>query len=68
MICPNCLRLALLTANRKCMRCQGDVFNNLSVICDGCSDKDRQCSVCLKKIVPPANRNKSQGCGCGSKK
>jgi len=64
MLCASCSRLAIMTANRKCMRCQGDIFNNISVICDSCSDKSKQCSICMKNIAP---KNRARSCNCGKK-
>jgi hypothetical protein len=64
MFCPGCSRLALLQAVKKCVRCQGAVNINLSVICDSCSTIAKQCAVCLKRIVTTAERNAGRGCGC----
>lgn len=68
MLCPNCTKLAFLQTNKKCMRCQGGVFTNLSVLCEFCSNTEKLCSVCLKKVISQAERNKGRGCGCGGKK
>jgi len=50
------------------MRCQGAVFNNLSVLCEFCSNTEKLCAVCLKKVISQVERNKGRGCGCGGKK
>jgi len=68
MLCPNCTKLAFLQTNKKCMRCQGAVFNNLSVLCEFCSNTEKLCAVCLKKVISQVERNKGRGCGCGGKK
>jgi hypothetical protein len=67
MLCPNCMKLAMLHSNKICVRCQGQIINNISVLCETCSNKEKQCSVCLKKIIPQAIRNAGRGCGCGHK-
>jgi hypothetical protein len=68
MLCPSCSRLAILQASKTCIRCQLTINNNLSVLCDFCSSTEKQCSVCLKKIVTPEQRAVGRGCGCGGKK
>jgi len=68
MLCSNCLKLAFMSTNKKCVRCQGALFNNISVLCDNCSETHKQCSVCLKKIVSQEERNKNRGCGCSGRK
>ncbi len=69
MFCQQCSKLAILNDNRVCVRCQGLILNNLSCICDKCSDTQNICSVCLKKIHLGLEQNKFQlrrGCGsCG---
>ena len=69
MICSNCSKLAIKTANKKCKNCKLDVYDNLSLICNRCSSKDLVCSICLKKVYLN-NENKakrsSTGGGCGS--
>jgi hypothetical protein len=68
MLCSNCVKLAILSTNKKCVRCQGIVYTNLNVLCEQCSTNEKTCSICLKKIVSQAERMKGRGCGCGSKK
>jgi hypothetical protein len=64
MMCLNCARLAFLFTKRVCIKCNSVVLNNLSVLCESCSNVAKICSVCLKKIEQQHNR----GCGrCGSK-
>lgn len=70
MFCPHCSKLAILNNKRVCVRCQGEIKNNLSCICDRCSNEQGVCSICLKKTNMDAG-NKSirvrRGCGCGKK-
>lgn len=65
MICTNCSNLVFLNTRKNCVKCRGEVLNNLSVMCDNCSNTIKQCAVCLKKILPPSKQSK--GCGCGNK-
>ncbi len=70
MLCPNCSKLAILHSTRQCVRCQGTVLNNISVLCESCSTNHKQCSVCLKKVISEAERAAraaKQGCKCGGK-
>lgn len=67
MLCPNCNKLAFMHTKRSCIRCQNDVFSNISVLCDSCSSNARQCAVCLKKVFTEAERARNKGCGCGRK-
>lgn len=67
MLCPNCVKLAFLHTNKSCIRCQGVVLNNVSVLCDFCSANSKQCSVCLKKVISEAERVAHKGCNCGKK-
>jgi hypothetical protein len=69
MLCSGCSKLSQLHTNKKCLRCQGDVYLNISRLCETCSATDHQCSACLKKIVDPDSRRvKLTGCGhCGQK-
>ena len=70
MFCSNCAKLAYLHTKKKCVRCQGDVFTNISVLCTRCATAEGVCAVCLKKkplaTSNPANYGK-KGCrSCGS--
>jgi hypothetical protein len=65
MFCVNCAKLALLATKKICINCGSAVLNNLSVLCDFCSEKDKACSICLKKILNKADINKSRYRGCG---
>lgn len=68
MFCPNCAKLAFMNSNKKCIRCQGTINNNISVLCDFCSTTARQCSVCLKKTyASESEKQKNRGCNCGGK-
>lgn len=66
MFCNACNKLMVKYGDKKCLRCQGKITTNISVICDQCSNNDKQCSACLKKIqLQPKKR---AGCGtCGGK-
>ena len=66
MMCQNCSKLSILHTNKACMRCQGSVINNISVICEICSASSKQCTVCLKK-VQSVNKARGGGCNCGKK-
>lgn len=52
MFCDSCSKLSILNTSKKCMKCQGAVNNNISVICNACSEKNQSCSACFKKILP----------------
>lgn len=65
MLCTNCSKLAILYCNKKCLRCQSNVLQNISVICEACSKQNKQCSACLKKINENGNKPHFFG-GCGS--
>lgn len=67
MLCNNCVKLAYLHTKKKCVRCQGDVFENISVLCNRCSVAEGVCSVCLKKkgLATPNPANYKKG-GCRS--
>ncbi len=68
MFCANCSKLAILVTNKKCIRCNAIVLNNISVICESCSGFQKQCSVCLKKINGDLRKQGYRGCSrCGSK-
>ncbi len=68
MFCQSCSSLSFLYTKKKCVRCTGEINNNLSIICDSCSLKDKACSVCLKKTDGFSNKNKNIGnCRCGKK-
>ncbi len=68
MFCPSCSSLALLFTKKKCVRCHGEINNNLSIICDACSVKDKVCAICLKKTEIFSNKNNNIGkCRCGGK-
>lgn len=70
MFCDSCSKLSTLYTNKKCMKCQGSIYINISIICDICSNENQCCSVCLKKTFKnfnsPIYRNKGKGCHtCG---
>ncbi len=49
MFCNNCVKLAYLHTKKKCIRCQSEVLNNISILCVKCSGTEGVCSVCLRK-------------------
>lgn len=65
MLCPNCSKLAILYTNKRCLHCQSIVLQNISVICESCSTKNKKCSACLKNINNSQNTKHYYG-GCGS--
>jgi hypothetical protein len=67
MLCSNCSKLALLNSNKTCVRCKGSVLNNIAVLCDGCSIKEKKCAVCVKTIISNSDRATKRGCNCGGK-
>lgn len=50
MLCTSCSKLSMMHVSRKCIKCQGQILNNISCICENCSNSEKLCSVCLKKI------------------
>jgi hypothetical protein len=64
MLCVNCSKLLYNYSNNKCYQCKEIVGNDLSILCDKCSDKDNVCSCCLKKM---RNYLKSGCSACGPK-
>ena len=68
MICPQCSKLVLKTANKICKNCKAEVHDNLSLICNLCSTRDMSCSICLKKVFnDTTHRRKTLGSGgCNS--
>jgi len=65
MFCNNCVKLAYLHTKRRCIRCQSEVLNNISVLCIRCSGEEGVCSVCLKKSQRTGSQNPNKK-GCGS--
>lgn len=65
MLCPTCSKLLLLHTTKNCIKCQGLVLNNLSVLCDSCSTTEKQCAVCLKKVI--LSTKQPRDCGCKGK-
>ncbi len=66
MLCSNCAKLATAYTNKACVRCQGAVYTNISVLCDKCSTSNNQCQACLKNIVTTEQRA-LKGCNGGRK-
>lgn len=70
MFCAQCSNLVILHTNKVCARCQGNITNNLSCICDKCSSDQKICSICLKKMSLNIGQNGKairRGCRCGGK-
>ena len=67
MLCETCNKLAILYTNKKCLKCQGAITINISVVCEICSKSTNTCSACLKKLTPALTK-KTGGCKtCGRK-
>jgi hypothetical protein len=68
MFCISCAKLANRSDNRICIRCNRTININISCICDGCSNEQKLCSVCLKKInlTPDGKLLVAQKRGCKS--
>lgn len=65
MLCSSCIKLAYKHTNKKCLRCQGRIAKSIASLCDLCSNSDKQCAACLKKIQNSAAAKHYYG-GCGS--
>ena len=70
MLCSSCQRLmSALHTLKKCLRCQGQVVGSLPTICETCSNTNKLCAACLKKLPDPktaALGNRKIGCNsCG---
>ncbi len=65
MLCTSCSKLALLSVNKHCIKCQNVITNNLSILCDFCSSTEKQCAICLKKMQTASSRYR--GCNCSGK-
>lgn len=61
MICNNCATLSSMFSKKQCLKCNLEIFNNKYVICENCSDRDRVCAICLKKMI--TKNKKLSGCG-----
>lgn len=69
MMCSNCVKLAFFESKKPCIACQGEILNNLSVLCEFCSNSNTVCSVCLKNINHFIEKKTSSVCGpCGRKR
>lgn len=65
MLCPTCIKLSFQNTIKKCMRCQGQIIKSIASLCDNCSNTEKQCSACLKKLQNSAIAKHYYG-GCGS--
>lgn len=73
MLCSNCIKLTYLPLDKKCIKCQGAIAKNISVLCEACSAREKICEVCLKKFFGigdnPNNKHLLSGChSCGKSK
>lgn len=66
MLCDSCNKLATLYTTKKCMKCQGSVTQNISVVCEACSNSNQSCSACLKKMIKKDYVLRSHATGCRS--
>jgi hypothetical protein len=67
MLCSSCAKLAYIPTQKKCIRCQGAVAISIAILCDFCSNTEKKCAVCIKKIITEAERQAKRGCNCGGK-
>lgn len=68
MLCVNCSKLAMLVTKRICIKCKSVINNNIFILCDLCSNTEKVCSVCLKKINIESKQQRYRGCNkCGGK-
>lgn len=70
MLCSNCSKLAILNTIKSCIRCRGEVHQNISIICEICSLSEKVCAACFKKVFigfsSPVYKNMYGGCrACG---
>ena|SRR5271157_1433910 len=73
MLCSSCSKLQILYTNKTCMKCQGNVQQNISILCEACSSTSKSCSACLRKIYRglsnPIYNARGGGCkSCGGRK
>lgn len=64
MICSQCTKLLNKQKQKKCMKCNNTISYTLTILCEECSLKTKQCSICLKKIMDNTN---TKDCGCGKR-
>jgi hypothetical protein len=71
MLCDTCSKLLILNTARTCIKCQGIVIQNIAVLCEACSIREKLCAACLKKVYQnkfdnPIYKNLTSGCkACG---
>lgn len=65
MLCETCSKLSFQYTKKICIRCQAEVLNNISILCEQCSAKEKQCAACLKKIQNTSPSKYRYG-GCGA--
>lgn len=65
MLCPNCSKLSYQYTNKTCLRCQGSATTTISILCENCSARDKQCAACLKKVDSSTTKKHYYG-GCGA--
>lgn len=67
MLCSNCVKLAFVNTKKSCIKCHGTILTNISILCDFCSNTEKQCAVCLKRVISESERAVKRGCKCGKK-
>lgn len=67
MLCTTCSQLIIKNTNKKCGKCNGPVYQNISVLCDNCSISNKTCASCLKKMYTYINKNVPACPSCGKK-
>lgn len=65
MLCPTCTKLAFQYTKKLCLRCQAPVTKSICALCELCSNSDKQCSACLKKLQNSSVKKHYYG-GCGN--
>ena len=66
MICLKCSKLNIFESKKKCVKCKGEVYYNLHVLCTLCALDDGVCPICLKKTSrSEALKVAKQKCNCG---
>lgn len=67
MICSSCSKLSSIATKKQCKKCKTDIYSNIAVICNSCSDKNNICAYCLKKLLSDS-KLRPKGCfSCGNK-
>lgn len=72
MLCSTCSKLQILNTNKKCMKCQSAITQNIAILCETCSLTSQSCAACLRKVYRnlenPIYKPRNGGCrSCGGK-